>query len=81
MTNPQQHQPRRLSIDLTPQQHTWLKTEAARHGISMREFAIEKIGVPKELSPIETMDEETFSKELKKSLRRNKKMLANLAKR
>lgn len=81
MANPQHKTTRRLSIDLTPEQHVWLKMEAARQGVSMRELAIEKIGMPKELPPVEIVDEATFSKEMNKSLKRNKKMLANLAKR
>lgn len=81
MAGTQARQHRRLSLDLTPEQHTWLKTEAAHAGCSMRQLAIEKIGLPKSPPVVEEVDDAAFNKELKKSLKRNDTLLSNLAKR
>lgn len=72
----------RLSLDLSLQQHAHLKMQAAKKGLSMREYILEALAYSEERGEKEgEIDPESFSKALKK-LRKEKYNLAkNLSKR
>jgi len=72
----------RLSLDISVQQHTHLKMQAAKRGLSMREYILEALAYSEERQEKDTeIDPESFSKALKK-LRKEKYNLAkNLSKR
>jgi hypothetical protein len=66
----------RLSMDISVQQHAHLKMQAAKKGLSMREYILEALAYSEERNEkTEEIDPESFSKALKK-LRKEKYNLA-----
>lgn len=75
------HQTARLSVDLPLEQHTHLKMQAAKRGLTMREYILTALAHEEEHDEDNEISPESFKKGLEK-LRKEKYQLAkNLSKR
>ena len=84
MTHKHQHKAEtvRLTIDFPAKQHTYLKMLAAKEGVSLRQFVIERLpGVNKRRkNPQKNASDKEFDKALKKFLVEKAPMLRRLSK-
>ncbi len=73
----------RLSLDLSPEEHLYLKMSAAKRGVSMREYILEAVSYAevRDKNPDRILDDATFDKELERIRKEKFNLARNLSKR